>query len=1050
MKCKTFFSLLVMIPVMAFAIPELEGTAVKNSGISLKNQDAGTIRGTIMDEKGEPLIGVSVQIEGTGIGTMSDINGYYVIEAKAGDVIKFSYVGFKDFSYKVKEKDKSFNAVLKEDLSELEEFVVVGMGQQRKASVIGSISSVSVNELNMPNRSLTASLSGRVAGAVAVQRSGEPGQDVADFWIRGISTFGSNTKPLMLVDGVERDISDIPVEEIASVSILKDASATAVYGVRAANGVVIVTTRKGVAQKPAVELKLEYGMNDLPRMPKFLAGADYAVLYNEALGEKHFTDEYIEKLTNRTGMYDKYLYPNVNWFDETFNKYSSNMNASLSVTGGSELVRYFVTAGYFGDDGNLKNWAANDYESNVTFKRYNFRSNIDLSITKTTTVNLELAASLIDMNQPGIGNRSIYGVDHTPAEEVFYWSYLATPLATAVRVPIGVDSNGYGIMGWGAPSQVGEKNPAERLFSSGYTRDFRTQTLSQFVLNQDLPFILKGLSFKGSFAFDYYNKTTQNYKGAASTYNVSGLDPVTNGLLVKAIDTNPENLTYSKESYSNRSIEFKTQLNYDNLFDRVHRVGGMVLYYQREYIDSSAGTSILSLPYREQGVSFRATYSYADRYFAEFNAGYNGSENFPKNDRFGFFPAGAIGYLITNEPFWNLDWITVLKFKASVGLVGNQDLSGGRFGYLSQYSTGLGSYNFGEVHSYSNEIAGIGESQIGAKNLTWEKGLKQNLGLELMMFDNKISFDLDFFRERRTDILTARKTIPGYGGFGNMTIYANIGEVENKGFDSSLDLNHKFGELEVRLNGNFTFASNEILKMDEAQRKYAYTMKTGHRYNQQFGLIALGLFKDQDDIDSSPSQSELGQVRKGDVKYLDYNGDGVVNRDDMVAIGYSNIPEIAYGFGTQFTWRNFDLGIFFRGQDRVSYALGGSTYIPFYEGVGKGNVFVEALDRWTEDSPNPNAFYPRLSNGVSANNAQESTRNIYNGRLLRLSDLELGYTFNHSFVQKIGLSNLRVYFLGNNVALFSKWEMWDPETGSRNGHKYPNSRKFNIGLKAKF
>jgi len=1020
--------------------------------LKVSQDDKNTVRGTILDEKGQPLPGVAISVKGTTRGVLSDINGYYIIEAKSGETLVFSFIGFKTQEINIG-NSQSLNVILIEDIQELEEAVVVGMGTQRKASVIGSISSVSARDLRMPQRSLTANLSGRISGTIAVQRSGEPGQDIAQFWVRGLSTFGSNKTPLMLVDGVERDINDISMEEIESFSVLKDASATAVYGVRAANGVVLVTTRKGVAQKPTIELKLEYGISDLPRMPKFLDGPNYAKLYNEAFGKTTYTDEYISKLTNYTGMYDPYLYPNVNWFDEVFKDYSNNMNASLNVTGGSELVRYFVSASYLEDNGNLKDWKANDYKSNIQFKRYNFRSNVDLTLSKTTTLNLEIGANLIDNHQPGIGNQSIYGKYVTPAEEVFYWAYLSTPLSSPVRVPIKTDPDGYAVFGWGAPTQVGEKNPAERLFGSGYSRNYRTQAMSQAVLTQQLPFILDGLEFKGAFSFDYTTGSFQKYTKNSSTYGVRGLDQVTGELLVAPVDVYSDALNYTKTLSSSRAIELKLQLIYNKVFNDKHRVGGMFMFYRRNFIDSAASSNVLSLPYRKQGLAARATYSYDDRYFAEFNVGYNGSENFPKSKRYGVFPAGAIGYLISNESFWKFEPINVLKLRGSIGLVGNESLATDRngntlrFGYLDLYDGGFGGFNWG---LNENTTSGVAESQYGVRNLTWEKGLKKNVGIELKMFNSKVSLDFDYFHENRRDILIVRNTIPGFAGFGTASINANIGKVRNHGIDGTLEVNHRVGQVDFRLYGNYTFTRNKILKMDEAEKKYRYTMRTGNPIGQQMGYVAVGLFKDQDDIDTSPSQATLGNVRPGDVKYLDYNGDGVINTDDMKPIGYSNIPEVVYGFGTQIVWKNFDFGIFFRGQDRVTYALGGFTYVPFSQGVGKGNLFEKALDRWTPENPRQDAFYPRLSDGASSNNNQASTRNIYNGRLLRLSDLEIGYTFDKKLIAPLGIKSLRVYVLGNNVALISKWKLWDPETGTQNGDKYPLTRKFNFGIRTTF
>lgn len=1005
-------------------------------------QSSQLVRGKIIDQNGQSLPGANVMIEGTSRGVVTDIDGYYVIEANKGDVLVFSYIGFEDQRITVGDR-LAIDVVLSESTTLLEEAVVVGMGTQTKASVVGAISSVSTSELTAPHRSLSSALSGRVAGATVVQRSGEPGYDNASFWIRGIASFGSNQSPLILVDGVERDMNNISVEEIESISILKDASATAVYGVRAANGVVLITTKKGVAQKPVIDFKLEYGVSDLPNMPEFLDGPNYAILYNEAFGSVNYDQEYIENTRNN---FNRFLYPNVNWFDEVFKRWSTNTNANLNIRGGGERARYFLHASYFGDDGNLKDYGLNDYTTNINLKRYNFRSNVDVTLTNSTTVNLEIGANLTDIHEPGIGNRTLYNTYFgSPSAELFYWSYLSTPLSNPVRLPIGRDFEGNYEWGWGAPTQVGEMNPAERLMGSGYNTRYRTQIMSQIILNQDLAFLLDGLNFKAFFSFDNYNNTTQSRHKTSSTYAIDDVDDDTGDFIVREITKGQEFLGYSTYSSSTRAIEAKAQLEYNRVFNELHRVGGMTMYYQRDYINSSAGSSILALPYRKQGIAFRGTYSFKDTYFAEFNLGYNGSENFPKDQRYGFFPAGAFGYLISNESFWNVDAIDVLKFRGSIGLVGSESLpSNLRYGYLSTWGGGIGSYAFGYNRT---GVPGVGEAQMGTTDLTWEKGLKKDIGVELRLF-NSLSIDFDYFHERRSDILLTRQSLPSIAGL-NVNPFANMGIMENQGVETTIELRQSISDFNYRFYGNFAYTKNKIIEQDEPTREYEYRMRTGKPYGQQFGLIALGLFKDQDDIDNSPEQ-KFGEVRPGDVKYKDINNDGVIDNNDEVAIGYSSIPEINFGFGAQFMWKGFDLGVFFRGQARVTYALGGSTFIPFSEGVGKGNVFAKALDRWSVDNPNPDAFYPRLSDGRSTNNWQRSDRNIYSGNLIRLNDVELGYTLPKNSISFLGLENLRVYVLANNVALFSDWDMWDPETGTANGNSYPLPRKINFGFRTTF
>ncbi len=999
------------------------------------------IRGKVLDAKGVPMPGATVSISGTTRGTITDASGYYALEAEEGETIRFSFIGFKEQEFKVGSKT-AIDVILQEDVLTLDEAVVVGMGTQRKASVIGSISAISVNDIKIPSRSLTNALSGKMAGAVVVQRSGEPGNDEASFWIRGISTFGANKTPLILVDGVERSMSDLSVEEIESISILKDASATAVYGVRAANGVVLVTSRKGVAQKPSVELKMEYGVSDLPRMPKFLNGPDYARLYNEALGRENYSPEYIEN--TRLGT-DPYLYPNVNWFDETFKKYSNNAQTTINVRGGGEVARYFVSFGYLDELGNLKNGPENDYDSNINLKRYNFRSNVDITLNKSLVMDIEVSGYLTDLHTPGIGG-PLYSNTYTPAEMLFYYAYLATPVSNPVKVPIGKDLNGKEIMGWGAPSQIGEKNPAERLMGSGYNSSYKNQIMSQITINQDLKKLLPGLKLKAAYSFDAFNQTDIERRKFSSTYGVQGRDVETGEILVKEIEKGQEFMSYSKSLASNRAKELKAQLIYESLFGK-HRVGSMFMYYQRDYVNGNASTSILALPYRKQGIAYRATYAFDDRYMTEFNLGYNGSENFPKGDRFGFFPAVAAGWLISNEPFWQSlsKTVNVLKIKGSMGLVGAEALPNGeRYGYLSIYGNGLGNYLFGEN---GTTYAGTGENRIGVTDLTWEKGFKKNVGLELKMFDNAFSLEADYFHERRTDILVRRESLPGFAGMISAP-FANMGEMINRGFDGTIEFSKRYQDGGVKVYGNMTYSRDKIIEKDEPQKAFAYRMETGQKYEQNFGLVALGLFESEEEIRNSPVQ-KFGEYRPGDVKYKDINGDGQITIDDQVPIGYSGVPEIVYGFGMQVDYKGFDLGLFFRGQDHVTYRLGGS-YIPFNQGVGKGNLFEEALDRWTVENPDQHARYPRLYNGTSSNNWQASTRNIYDGSFLRLADVELGKSLNKRLLEKVHKRGLRIYMNLNNAAVFSKWKMWDPETGDNDGSKYPLQRKMNLGIRANF
>ena len=1033
------FALLLAITLSApsFAAPADEASESNAYSAAPARAERQIVKGKVIDPNGQPVAGVAVIIDETKTGTVTDGNGYYVIDVpNPGVHLTFTCLGYKSQTAVVP-KSLSLDIFMEEDTLEMDAAVVVGMGHQRKASVIGAISSVSRDALKIPQRNLTNALAGKIAGAVVVQRTGEPGLDNAEFWIRGISSLNSSA-PLVLVDGVERSMSDLSIEEIETISVLKDASATAVYGVRAANGVVLVTTRKGVAQKAQIDVKIESGISNLVNMPKLLDGANYMRLYNEAYGSEFYTPYQIQMTESKA---DPYLYPNVNWFDELFTKYSTNTQVSVNVRGGGERARYYVTASYLRDNGNLYNNPDTDYNTNINITRYNFRSNIDMSLTKTTTLSLEIGANMTDAHQP----RPITANNNfqSQASELFKACYEQDPITTPVRVPIGYAEFGELQWGWGAPLSTSLGNPAERLFGSGYNKTYRTSVMSQIILKQKLDFITKGLDFTASFSYDFNSSSIQARGRYSALYAVNGVDDETGLYSLVRKREGDEFLGYSHQHSGDRADELKAQFNYERVFNDKHRVGAMAMYYQRSYNNLAAGSSILALPYRKQGLAFRATYSYDDRYFFEYNMGYNGSENFKSGERFGVFPAGAIGYLISNEPFWKVKWINHLKIRGSIGLVGSDVLASGRFAYLSTWGSGLGGHYFGPNASWSG---GTGEAQEGVLGLTWEKGLKKDIGLELKMFDSMISIDLDYFHEKRWDILIQRSSVPGIAGLNQQPL-ANMGKMTNHGFEATAEFNHHIGKVNYRIYGNFSFARNKVTEKDEAPTD-PWRMRTGHPLNQQFGLIALGLFEDQDEIDLSPEQ-KFGTVRPGDVKYLDYNKDGVVDAHDEVAIGYSRVPEINYGFGLQINWKGLDFGAFFRGQARVSYSLGGS-FCPFANGVGKGNLFAKAMDRWSEENPNPNAFYPRLSASASANNQKASTRTIYDGSLLRLSDLELGYTFRGKHLKSWGCEALRVYFVGSNLLLFSPWDMWDPESGSSNGSNYPLARKFNLGVRITF
>lgn len=1001
-------------------------------------------QGKVLDRDGVPIPGVAIIVTGTNNTAISNLDGFFSVDVpEVGVEVEFSCFGFVPQKIKVP-KNLSANVFLDVQTMELDQSVVVGMGKQRKVSVVGAVNALNKDELLVPTRNLTNALAGKVAGAVVVQRSGEPGLDNSEFWIRGISSLNSSS-PMVLVDGVERSMSDLAIEEIESISVLKDASATAVYGVRAANGVVLVTTRRGVAQQPVVEFKFESGVSNLANMPKLLDGPNYMMLSNEAAGYDMFTQDRINMCASGT---DPYMYPNVNWFDEIFTKNSNNTQCAVSVRGGGERARYYMSVAYMNDNGNFKNNPNTEYSSNIHIQRYNFRSNVDITVTKSTTLSLEIGANMTDSHQPAPDNslRDYYSV----ASLLFKECYEHDPVSSPVVVPMGYDVDGKMQWGWGSAISGAKVNPAERLMGSGYNKTMTTNVMSQLILKQDLSMITKGLEAQLSFSYDASNTTLQSRHRMSSTYAINGTKDE-GGYVLNTVREGQLDLTYGTRYSALTSNELKGQINYSRIFAENHRVGAMAIYYQSSRVNPIASSSTLALPYRKQGIAARATYSYADRYFVELNAGYNGSENFAPGHRMGFFPAVAAGYLISSEPWWKLNAVNHLKLRASIGLVGSDNTS--RFAYLSTWGSGNGGHRFGDgVYN-----TGIGEDELGVSDLTWEKGFKKDVGIELKMFSSKLSLDVDYFNDYRYDILIRRNTIPAVAGILKNPM-ANSGRMLNQGIELTAEWSDKIaGEVRYRVYGNFSYSKNKILYMDEAPTD-PWRMATGHQYGQIFGYTAIGLFESQEEIDNAPDQSALGgQIRVGDIRYADYNGDGVINDHDQSAIGYSKIPEMNFGFGVQFTWKGFDLGVFFRGQSHVSYTLSG-TFFPFYQGVGQYNLFEKAMDRarigideWgAEYLINKDAFYPRLSSSRNTNNTVVSTRTIYDGSLIRLSDMEFGYSFKAQWLEKIHCSSARVYFVGTNLALFSPWKLWDPETGSADGSAYPITRKFNFGVRLSF
>lgn len=995
------------------------------------------ITGKVFDVKGELLIGVRVLEVGTGNGVITDENGIYNISLSTDNpVLQFTYIGFNDKKVPVG-KMSIMDVVLEDKVSELEEVVVVGYGEQKRASVIGAISSIKPEVLQTSqSRSITNNLAGQIAGIIAVQRNGEPGYDDSDFWIRGINTFGANANPLVLIDGIERSISNISPEEIESFSVLKDATATAVYGVRGANGVILIQTKRGKVGKPRVTIKADYGVSNPTQLPKFVDAAKYMEISNEAMVLSGFAPTFTEDRIEKTKIgYDSDFYPNVNWLQAVTKPNAPIGRVSFDVNGGSENLRYSLVGSFFSEKGMIVRDPNQNYDSQLKLNKYTLRSNVDVDLSSSTRLALSIGGYLSDKNSPGWDVWEIL------------WSAMDTPPNAQ---PI-IYSDGSLARG------VYARNIWEMATQSGYKKGMQSNLESSINLTQDFGKIwkpLEGLSGNILASFDAFNWHSQDRTKKPTTYHAIGRND--EGELIKVItEQGFDFMGYSRSSGGNRTLYFESRLNYLRYFNDAHRVEGLFLFNARDKVIQDAGNSILALPYRSTGIAGRAAYSFMDRYFTEFNFGYNGSENFKRGYRFGFFPSFALGWLVTNEPFMKPvnPVLSKLKLRGSWGLVGNdQIVNARRFAYISTLSHYGRGYAFGYTDNYDIGSS-LREGDFGVYNMTWETAEKMDIGIEIG-FINSINLSLDFFKEKRKDIFMQRKTVPELAGY-NVMPYANFGKVNNMGFETDLIVNHQFNkDWFLTAKGNFTFARNKIIEYDEPEAlKNTTRSHTGQPLNQYYGLIALGLYSEDDFEDSvngilkeDVPIPKFGIVKPGDIKYKDINDDKVIDSFDESPIGAPYIPEIVYGFGFNTKYKNFDLGVFFQGTGNFSNILQGAKFIPGSGGGVIGNIYANVDDRWTPENPRQNVFWPRLSSTENKHNMRYSTWWLRDVSYLRLKNFELGYTIPKAWQKKVALNNARVFFRGSNFLTFSSFKMWDPEIGSSDGLTYPPQKIFTYGI----
>lgn len=835
-----------------------------------------------------------------------------------------------------------------------------------------------------------------------------------------------------------------------TITVLKDASATAIYGSKGANGVVLITTKRGKAGKINIDAKVETSYNTRTITPEFVDGLSYASLMNEALVTRNLGMAYQpEELELFRTQMDPDFYPNVDWMDLILKNGAWSYRANLNMNGGGNTARYFVSASYTEDQGmyNTDQTLRDDYDTNANYKKWNYRMNVDIDITKSTLLKLGIAGSLAKRNSPGLAdNEMLWGM-------LFGYNPIATPVYY---------SNGY------APishrDNVNKLNPWVASTQTGYNEDWQNNVQTNVTLEQNFDFITKGLKFVGRFGYDTDNSNWINRHRQPDLYKANGRRQETGEIIYEKMFS-AYDMTQSSGSSGKRREFLDLLLSWERAFGNHH--GGVTFRYTQDSEKRTVdiGTDIKNgVSKRNQGLAGRFTYNWNYRYFVDFNFGYTGSENFAPGNQFGFFPAFSLAWNVAEESFVknNLKWMNMFKIRYSHGKVGNDNIGdNNRFPYLYTIATtGYNSegkpnyvYNWG-FGDYGKSFIGTHYTQMASNGITWEVATKDDLGIDLSLFNDKFTATVDYFHEKRTGIFLTREFLPDITGLESKP-KANVGEVKSQGFDGNFALKQKLGEVDMTIRGNITYSKNEVLEKDEENQVYSYLYQKGYRVDQVKGLIAEGLFADYDDIRTSPKQ-EFGTVQPGDIKYKDVNGDGVVNDNDKVAIGATTTPNLVYGIGASFAWKGIDVNVHFQGAGKSTFPIYGKCVYAFSESDW-GNIFKDMIsDRWVDSetaaklglhaNENPNATYPRLTYGENKNNQQTSTYWMRDGRYIRLKNLDIGYTLPKSIVNKLHFNNIRIYIAGSNLITWSKFKTWDPETGNPRGEAYPLTKSVTMGL----
>lgn len=1040
-------------------------------------QSDATLKGQVLDPQGLSVIGANVMLEGTVRGATTDNEGFFEIKDVQLPVrLVVTYIGFE--TKKVFVTKNELVKITMEEQATLDEIVITGWGAQKKTTMVGSISSVKPKELKGPTSNLTTMLAGRAAGLISYQLSGEPGRDNAEFFVRGVGSFGSGkSNPLILIDGVEStmdELARIQPDDLESFSVLKDATATSMYGSRGANGVLLIKTKSGAVGKPKFNVRYEGSMSQNTKSYKLADNITYMRLANEAtttrnpLASRPYAPSRIDKTVAGA---NPLLYPSNNWQEMMIKDNTLNHRVNLNVSGGADIARYYVAGTYKVDNGILKESKLNDFNTNSKNTSMEVRSNIDLSITPTTEASVRVSGLFNELSGPSLNFLDNQNNPVKGGAGVFQAMMLANPVAFPAIYPSEyVPWVNHPLFGNTSIAQEGSTssvyfNPYAQALK-GYEEESKSAITAQLEINQDFSFLTEGLRAR-MMAYAKRNNFSGSTREVNPFYYRAEMDLDQNDKIKSLTNLNPETgreyLNFSsspKEVWQENSFEFN--IFYDKTLNQVHQIGLTTFAYIKDFKLTNVGNNLeRSLPQRNVSFSGRATYGYDNRYLGEINFGYNASERFGKQNRWGFFPSVGVAWNLAEEHFMvdQKNWLDKFKVRLSYGLVGNDNLTNWidygeeRFFFLDMVNMDAGGINFGTQNDKGYAL--INMQRYGNPNITWEKASKYNLAFELGLFKG-LNIEMDFFMDKRKNILQTRSDLPGSMGLEGEFPRSNYGKVESKGFEATVDYNTTLNkDMWLSARGTFTFSTNEVTRYDEPE--YAsniwYRSRLGYPHNTLRGLIAERLFIDDYDVANSPKQT-FSDYSAGDIKYRDVNGDAIVDSNDMVPMGKPTVPEIVFGFGFSYGYKDFDISAFFQGQARTSFMINPGLIQPF-ENMGDGRVrgLLQAIadDHWSESNRDSYAFFPRLSNQPIGNNVQSSSWWMRDGSFFRLKTVELGYqpTASKPWLRKMGLNSLRVYVSGMNLFTVSKFKIWDVEM-KNNGFGYPLQRVFNAGLQLSF